>query len=57
MSSISELKKELADAKADLHRGASVVWGEGMVNYNNQLTKVTRLTNELNRLTNQGRAS
>ena len=60
MSSISELKTELADARAKLRFMQPVAWGSGgigMTTYNDQLALVTRLTNELNRLTNQGRAS
>lgn len=52
--SIAELQQELREAKADLHRGASLVWGDGMVNYNDQLTKVTRLQSELNKALKEG---
>ncbi len=48
MKSIADLKQELRDAKGDLNRAQSVTWGDGMVNFNDQLTKVTRLQAELN---------
>ena len=49
MSSISELKAELYEAQSNLLYMRRVKRGSSMVNYNDQLTKVTRLTAELNR--------
>ena len=51
MSSISELKVELQDAKYQLRVAQRVDWGSGgsgMTRYDDQLAVVTRLTAELN---------
>ena len=51
MSSISELKTELQDAKYLLRVAQRVDWGSGgsgMTSYSDCLALVTRLTNELN---------
>ena len=60
MSELSELKTELRSARQKLQWMRPVAWTSpiaGMSDYGDQLAVVTRLTNELNRLTNQGRAS
>ena len=52
MKTVEELKAELSDAKYSLIFAESVDWGSGgsgMTRYGDQLTKVTRLTVELNR--------
>ena len=57
MKSISELRAELQDAKLQLRMASSVNWGSGgsgMTQYNDALTTVTRLTNELNRALKEG---
>ena len=57
MKSISELRAELQDAQLQLRMASSVNWGSGgsgMTSYNDALTTVTRLTNELNRALKEG---
>ena len=52
MKTVEKLKAELADAKYSLIFAESVDWGSGgsgMTRYGDQLTKVTRLQDELNR--------
>lgn len=49
MKSISELETELNDARVELDVRKTVTWGQGMIPYYNQLVKVTRLQDELNR--------
>ena len=58
MSSISELKTELRDARAKLQWMRPVAWTSpiaGMSDYGNQLALVTKLTNELNVALKKGR--
>ena len=59
MRSLSELKTELADARAKLRSIKPVAWGSGglgMTSYGDQLTLVTRLQSELNRALKQEEA-
>ena len=57
MSSISELKAELKEAKFQLRSAQRVDWGSGgsgMARYDDQLALVTKLTNQLNAALKEG---
>ena len=58
MSSISELKTELRDARTKLQWMRPVAWTSpiaGMSDFGDQLALVTKLTNELNVALKKGR--